>query len=242
MSWYEQWFDTDEYELVYRNRDESEASQLIDLIEEITEPEPGSSLLDVGCGRGRHAVDFATRGYKVTGLDLSKRSLEAARERATAAGVDVRFIHGDMRDPIPAAFDRVINLFTAFGYFESQAEHQRALDAMAGSVDRDGWFVQDFLNADYVKSNLVAADVRTVGEWEVRQSRRIEESRIRKHIEFRQGEASHSFEESVALLDRSDLEALHVAAGLEVVEVVGDYDGGPAGPHAPRVILFARRA
>ena len=243
MSWYEQWFDTDEYELVYQNRDEGEARQLIDLIEEVTGPKPGSSVLDIGCGRGRHAVDFANRGYRVTGLDLSKRSLEAARERAKTAGVDVQFIHGDMRDPVPAAFDRVVNLFTAFGYFESRAEHQRALDAMAGSVGRDGWFVQDFLNADYVRSNLVAADVRTVGEWEVRQSRRIEEGRIRKRIEFsRPGEASHSFEESVALLDRSDLETLHVAAGLEVMTVVGDSDGGPAGPDAPRVILFSRRA
>ncbi|MFT4605301.1 MAG: SAM-dependent methyltransferase [Rhodothermales bacterium] len=242
MSWYEQWFDTDEYELVYQNRDEGEARQLIDLIEKVTEPRPGSSVLDIGCGRGRHAVDFASRGYRVTGLDLSKRSLEAAQARADAADEDVRFIHGDMRDPVPEAFDRVVNLFTAFGYFESHAEHQRALDAMAGSVGRGGWFVQDFLNADYVRSNLVAADVRTVGEWEVRQSRRIEEGRIRKRIELRQGETSHTFEESVALLDRKSLESLHAAAGLKVAQVVGDYDGGPAGPHAPRVILFARRA
>lgn len=242
MSWYEQWFDTDEYELVYQNRDEGEARQLINLIEEVTEPAPGSSVLDIGCGRGRHSVDFASRGYQVTGLDLSKRSLEAARARAAHAGVDVRFVHGDMRDPIPQAFDRVVNLFTAFGYFESEAEHQRALDAMAGSVDRGGWFVQDFLNADYVVSNLVAADVRTVGEWEIRQSRRVKEGRIRKRIEFRQGETSHSFEESVALLDRDEMEGLHRAAGLEVVKVLGDYDGGPAGPNAPRLILFSRRA
>lgn len=242
MSWYEQWFDTDEYELVYQNRDEGEARQLIDLIEQVTQPAPGSSLLDVGCGRGRHAVEFASRGYRVTGLDLSKRSLEAARERAKSAEVDVRFLRGDMRDPLPEAFDRVVNLFTAFGYFEAPEEHQRALDAMAGSVDRDGWFVQDFLNAEYVESHLVAADVRTVGEWEVRQSRRIQDGRIRKRIEFRQGDLSHSFEESVALLDRADMEALHVAAGLEVVKVLGDYDGAPAGPEAPRLILFSRRA
>ncbi|NNE70957.1 MAG: class I SAM-dependent methyltransferase [Rhodothermales bacterium] len=241
MAWYEQWFDTDEYDLVYQNRDEGEAALLIDLVESVTRPAAGSSLLDVGCGRGRHAVEFARRGYRVTGLDLSERSLEAAMQRADEAGVDVRWIRQDMRIPVPEAFDRVVNFFTAFGYFEDPAEHQRALNAMAGCVDRGGWFVQDFLNAEYVRANLVAADVRTLGEWEIRQQRRIKDGRIRKRIEFRKGESSHTFEESVALLSREDLEALHLDAGLEIQQVFGDYEGSDPGPDRPRVVLFSRR-
>lgn len=241
MSWYEQWFDTDEYELVYQNRDEGEAIRLIELVERVTQPSEGSSVLDIGCGRGRHAVEFARRGYRVTGLDLSERSLKAAAARSSEAGVDVRWIRQDMRKPVPEAFDRVVNFFTAFGYFEDPLEHQRALDAMAGSVDKSGWLVQDFLNAEHVQRHLVAADVKTIGEWEVRQRRHIQDGRIRKRIEFRRGESSHTFEESVALLSREDLEALHRAAGLEVQEAFGDYDGAAPGPDHPRVILFSRR-
>ena len=59
MAWYEDWFDKDEYELLYQNRDASEAVQLADLVEHIVPITPGSSLLDMGCGRGRHAIEFA---------------------------------------------------------------------------------------------------------------------------------------------------------------------------------------
>ncbi|MBO6573787.1 MAG: class I SAM-dependent methyltransferase [Rhodothermales bacterium] len=242
MAWYEQWFDTDEYELLYQNRNEDEARRLVSLIIDRTGVEAGSRVLDVGCGRGRHAVEFARRGFEVTGLDLSERSLEKAEQRAQEAGVQVRFLRGDMRKPVPEAFDLVVNLFTAFGYFEDDREHQAAIDAMAGSLDRDGWLVQDFLNAEYVRSHLVAADVRTVGQWEVRQSRRIQDGRIRKRIQFQTEEGSHAFEESVALLGRSDFERLYDAAGLEVVDVLGNYDGDPFAPGLPRLIHLAQRA
>ena len=240
MAWYEQWFDTDEYELVYQDRDEQEAAELVDLITEVTGLDAGR-VLDVGCGRGRHAVEFADRGFDVTGLDLSEASLEAASHRAETHGVSLRLIRGDMRDPLPEAFDLVVNLFTAFGYFEVSAEHQRAVDAMAGSLDRDGWLVQDFLNADYVRARLVAADVKTVDGVEIRQSRRIEDGRIRKRIEFRRGRSSHAFEESVALLERSDFERMYEKAGLAIEEVLGGYDGRPFESTSPRLILFSRR-
>ena len=242
MAWYEQWFDTDEYELVYQDRDETEAETLVDLILEVTGVPEGSRILDVGCGRGRHAVEFALRGFDVTGLDLSAPSLEDARLRADRAGVELRLIEGDMRDPVPEAFDLVVNLFTAFGYFEAEEDHRRASAAMAGSVDREGWLVQDFLNAPQIRSSLVAADVRTARGWEIRQTRRIRDDRILKRIEFRRDGSSRSFEESVALLELDDFERLYKDAGMEIVDLRGGYDGRPYTPAAPRLITFARRA
>ncbi|MFT5514620.1 MAG: SAM-dependent methyltransferase [Rhodothermales bacterium] len=241
MSWYEQWFDADEYDLVYQDRDENEARSLIDLIEAKTSPGPGSTVLDIGCGRGRHAVDFAVRGHVVTGLDLSPRSLEAAQERAAEADVEVSFVRGDMRTAIGGQFDLVVNLFTAFGYFEDDSGHQQAVDAMAASMTPDAWLVQDFLNPAFLRDSLVSSDVRHVGDSEIRQARRIENGRIRKRIEFLKGRSTHSFEESVALLELADFERFYAAAGLQLESVVGDYAGGPHGPSSPRTILFSRR-
>ena len=64
------------------------------LIEELDLP-PGGSVLDVGCGTGRHSVELARRGYAVTGLDLSKEMLARAKAAADAAGVHVQWIQSD---------------------------------------------------------------------------------------------------------------------------------------------------
>jgi SAM-dependent methyltransferase len=59
---------------------------------------PGSTIIDVACGTGRHSIEFAKRGYRVTGLDLSEGMLQVARDNAKAAGVDVRWIQADATD------------------------------------------------------------------------------------------------------------------------------------------------
>lgn len=242
MAWYEQWFDRDEYELVYRERDESEAERVIDLILEHVPLSAGSRILDVGCGRGRHSVEFARRGFDVTGLDLSERSLEAARRRAGNEGVDIRFVQGDMRDPVETgAFDLVVNLFTAFGYFEKAAEHQRAVDAMAAALKPGGVLVQDFLNAKFVRENLVDRDARRVDGAEIVQERWISENRINKEITLKQDSSTHSFIESVALLEQDDFRRMYERAGLALEAVLGDYDGHVFAPSSPRLILFSRR-
>ena len=98
-------------------RTEREVAGVLDLLQ----PTPGAAVLDLACGQGRIAVPLAQRGYRVTGLDLSEQLLGVAREAADAAGVTVDWHRADMRD-IPAEwadrFDYIINIFTAFGYFE----------------------------------------------------------------------------------------------------------------------------
>src|SRR5207237_4588127 len=90
----------------------------IDQLEALLQARPPLRVLDLPCGQGRHAIELARRGYEVTGMDLSPFLIELARERARAAGVRVRWLTGDMRQPIPdAKFDLILNLFTSFGYF-----------------------------------------------------------------------------------------------------------------------------
>lgn len=78
-------------ENVFTKNTRFEVEFLIDLFELL----PGSHVLDMGCGTGRHAIEFARRGYKVTGVDLSEGMLAEATKNAAAAGVLVDFIHGD---------------------------------------------------------------------------------------------------------------------------------------------------
>ncbi len=244
MSWYEDWFNRDEYELVYHRRDEREAEQVVDLIERLVKPAPGSEILDVGCGRGRHARVLARRGYRVTGIDVAERALQVARQRAAAEGLHhVRFLRHDMRQPLcRACFDGVVNLFTAFGFFEEEADHQRALQAMATALRPGGWLVQDFLNADYVRHHLVPRDRFQLDGIEVIQERWIENGRVNKRIRFRQDGKEQVFYESVRLLRLEDFQALYRAVGLTLQATLGDYTGQPFSPESPRLILYARKA
>lgn len=243
MTWYEEWFDRDEYELVYQDRDTAEAEQLIDLIEAVARPQRGAQILDVGCGRGRHARSLARRGYAVTGVDLAPRAIEQARARAAAEGLAVHFGVADMRMPVcNGCFDGVVNLFTAFGYFDDEADHQRAAGAMAHALRPGGWLVQDFLNATALPARLVPEDTRRVGEALVTQRRRIEAGRVHKTIEIRRGEAVQTFRESVRLLTLDDFRRLYAQAGLRLEATFGDYGGAPHTDDAPRLILYARAA
>src|SRR3981081_2464520 len=80
----------------------------VDQIEALLQLHPPRRILDLPCGQGRHAIEFARRGYDVTGVDLSEYMLGVARERADMAGVRVRWLTGDMREALPGQrFDLV---------------------------------------------------------------------------------------------------------------------------------------
>jgi SAM-dependent methyltransferase len=90
-----------------------------ELVWRLLELEPGMEVLDLACGHGRIANRLAERGARVTGLDATPLFLERARADAAARGVEVEYVEGDMRRlPWPERFDRTVNWFTAFGYFD----------------------------------------------------------------------------------------------------------------------------
>lgn len=243
MAWYEDWFGSDAYELVYSNRDEDEAENLIDLIVDATAPEPGASILDVGCGRGRHARALARRGYRVTGIDLSATALDEARTKAEAEGLDIRFEQADMREPYCAAcMDGAVNLFTTFGYFEEDADNQQALTAIATALRPGGWFVQDFLNVPHTIETLVPDDTRQEDGTTIRQHRWIEDGRINKEITLGQNGHQTTYRESVRLFTYYDFVHMYEQTGLTIERAFGTYEGDLYTPDSPRLILYARKA
>jgi len=142
-------------------------------------------VLDVGCGAGRHARALAAAGARPVGLDLSGALLRRAR----AAGVPL--VRADMRQlPIrPRSMDLVVNLFTSFGYFESDEDHARVLRGIADTLAGGGWFALDFLNADTVRDGLVPEEVQELGVGQVRITRALDDGgrRVVKTIQVPDG-------------------------------------------------------
>jgi SAM-dependent methyltransferase len=110
--------------------------------------EAPARVLDVGCGRGRHALMFAQRGFEVVGLDIDAAALEVAA-RAAADGGNPEFRCLDIRElPFTDEFDLVVNLHTSFGYFATEEEHQQALVALARALRPGGFLVLETINRD----------------------------------------------------------------------------------------------
>ena len=109
--WYDGFFEREWLDVIALATPDERTQQQVDFILERLALAPGASVLDLACGHGRITLELARRGFRATGLDLSARSLELARAAAKGEGLDVEWIHADMRElPAGARFDAVINV------------------------------------------------------------------------------------------------------------------------------------
>src|SRR4051812_21546359 len=95
-AWFKKWFDSSFYHQLYANRDENEAAQFIDALIAQLMPLAGSSILDLGCGNGRHSRRLADKGFDVTGIDLASSSISFAKRFSRER---LHFYKHDMRKP-----------------------------------------------------------------------------------------------------------------------------------------------
>src|SRR5437868_11674828 len=157
--WYKEWFDSPFYHRLYFERDELEAKEFISKLIHVLEPLPGSRMLDVACGRGRHSRILADMQFDVTGTDLSFRSIEFAKQlqnQSLKQQNNLNFYQHDMRLPFWINyFDYAFNFFTSFGYFATRREHDNSIRTIAESLKPNGIFVIDYLNAHYAEDHLV---------------------------------------------------------------------------------------
>ena len=238
--WFREWFGS-EYLALYPHRDRAEGRRAVKLLRDVTGLGPGTRVLDVGCGPGRHLAEMHRIGYRATGLDLSPSMLEATR----AAVPDCGLVRADMRRlPFRAAsFDVVTSYFTSFGYFERAEDDRGALLEARRLLRAGGWYLLDFLNAAEVVAHLKTEDRRTVSGMRVVQERRLADGGriIEKRIRIvAAGEApAREFVERVRLYRPEDLNAMLTGAGLTPGPTFGGYDRSPFSPASPRYIVFA---
>lgn len=235
MDWFEEWFDSPLYEKLYANRDEEEAAQLIALLEETLSLKKCSKILDLGCGRGRHSINLTEKGYQVTGIDLSEQAISTAREKARALGMDeIQFKVRDMRDPLPETFDAVVNLFTTFGYFESDTENARVFDSVRQMLVPGGIFVLDYLNATRVRNAIRPSEEGSFHGIQYTIKRYIRDNAVFKEIKFSGDkiDGAREYAERVKLYTRSWFEREMGKRDLAIDYIYGDYEGSDFDPES----------
>ena len=239
--WFETWFDTKYYHLLYRNRNEIEARQFIDALLRFLTPAPDSQFIDVACGKGRHSKYLNNLGYKVTGIDLSENSINEARLNSSD-DEGIQFHQQDIREPFPEKdLDFAVNLFTSFGYFDTEEEHQMALNNMYNSLKPGGKMVIDYMNASEVLFSLKKEEHREVDGVHFKIRRYIENGSIIKEIKVTDKSKEYLFEERVKAFSKTDLESLIVNSSFKICATFGSYNLEPHTEQSSRILIIAEK-
>jgi SAM-dependent methyltransferase len=214
----------------------------IDQLEALLSLRPPLRILDLPCGQGRHAIELARRSYDVTGVDLSPFLLKVAEERAKAAGVRVRWLSGDMRQPIAAeGFDVVLNLFTSLGYFADEMDDRRVVAAAATMLLPGGRFVLEVINGERLMAQFQEREWFTVGQAAVVERRSLDRSTRRMVVErtVTTPKETQVNVHAIRLYMSRDVDAMLREAGFGQVELYGDWSGEPLTPESLRVLAVA---
>ncbi len=223
-NWYASWFDTPYYHILYKDRDYKEAGQFMNSLTSFLDLKQHATILDLACGKGRHAKYLSKLGYEVTGVDLSPSSIAYAKQFESE---NLHFHVHDMCKPFPQRFDAVFNLFTSFGYFETEADNLRTIKAIKEELKPNGHGVIDFLNTVVVEKNLVPKEHKVVDGLDFYISRRIEAGYILKTIRFHHKGVDHEYIERVKALRLSDFRSYFSEAGVTLHHCFGNYNLEP---------------
>lgn len=236
--WFADWFDTSYYHLLYQNRDEMEAERFIQNLMKLLNLPEGSKLLDLACGKGRHAKYLSEFGHDVLGVDLSPNSISQANIWANAR---LRFQTHDMREILEnEQFDVVFNLFTSFGYFDHESENKRVCNSIAEMLKPGAKVLIDFMNASKVIRNLVPSETKELDGVIFQISRNYDGKHIFKHIDLIDNGHESRFMERVQALKLADFQML-LEDKFEIVDTFGSYDLTPFNEeNSDRLILLAQ--
>lgn len=218
-----------------------EISRLIKLVGGL---EPGSEVLDLCCGIGRHSIEFARHGLNVTGVDITKPYLDIAAESAKKEGLDINFVHSDMREFCePSSFDLVANLCTSFGYFDDINDDIKVLRNIRESLKPHGKFVIEILGKE-----VIASTFRKVEELEFDGYKVLATSRILNdwnRLECKRLISKDGIETEITAYHRlysaTELKQHLKDVGFKNIKVYGSFAGAPYDNDARSMIIISEK-
>lgn len=238
-NWFEEWFNSPYYHLLYSNRNEEEAARFIQQISKHLHIPTAAKVLDVACGKGRHSKTLAKLGFEVTGIDLSRNSIAEARQFNCD---NMHFDVWDMRKTYKAnTFDFVFNLFSSFGYFEDERDDYACINAFYEDLKPGGTLVLDYINTECVVKNMKPREIIQRGEIQFHISKKLEAGFIKKNIAFLDGSESYIFEEQLKVINKYRFSSMLEDCGFAVQDIFGDYDLNPFNPSTSMRLIFVAK-
>lgn len=205
----------------------------------------GRTVLDLCCGPGRHSVEFARRGYRVTGVDRSPFLLNHARARSAEAGVSVEWVSNDMRRfRRRAKYDLACNIFTSFGYFETEEEDLTVLRNVHHSLTAHGVFLMELIGKERLARSWQSSICTEFPDGTLLLQRpKVRDNWFRIENEWtliKQGR-TQTFRFGHFIYSGRELRDRLLTAGFREAHLFGDLEGAPYTLDSPRLIAVARK-
>jgi SAM-dependent methyltransferase len=208
---------------------------------------PGSSILDLCCGHGRHTIPLAKRGYQVTGQDLSEVLLRQAQAEAETQGVRIRWIPSDMRNiAFENEFDAVINLYSSFGYLENEDEDRKVLQQVQQALKPGGLFLLETIHREALLRYYTPHEIRRLADGLIVLEERnfdLLNSRSNAQLTLLHADGRRTaYRHSVRVYTLTELVQMLADAELYVQGYYGGLDGRELSLTSLRQILLSRKA
>ena len=246
-----EWFDDDIFwrsHMLFLFRDSvlEAAPEQVDRILEKTGLTGCEEVLDLCCGPGRHSLELASRGYRVTGVDRTAHYLDHLSRTATEMGLSIELVQSDMREFVrESSFDLVLSLYTSFGYFRDIEDDLRVARNVYASLREGGCFLLELMGKE-----ILARIYQEKGWIEEDGIYRLEERTVtedwswmvNRWILIAPGEEPREFIVEHRLYSAAELTGLLRKAGFADLEVFGSLDWGSYDQNASRLVVLARKS
>lgn len=238
--WFSEWFNSPYYHILYQNRDEKEAEYFLQNVVHKLQFAPEHRIIDLACGKGRHAIYLNSMGFDVTGVDLACQSIDTASKytnsRLRFEVQDLRCLHAEQ------PYDFALNLFTSFGYFQSLEEDELVVKNIYSILKPKGRLLIDFMNSECVLQNLVERESKTINNIQFHISKWVENGFIHKKIEVTDANCQFEFTEKVQALMLPDFQNILGKLNFTIIDTFGNYalDSFKAGS-SERLIIVAQK-
>lgn len=238
--WFETFFEGPAVEFWIRCMPPAATLADVDFLQNALEAAPGARLLDVPCGNGRHSIEFARRGYRMTGVDLSREFLEAARK---TDGVDWRL--GDMRrlELEADSFDGAFCFGNSFCYLDHD-NAEAFLQALARAIKREGRVaIQTGTVAEAILPSLLQKRWHGTGDILVLSECKYAAAASRMDIEytFVRGDSIETRASASYVFTAAELGRMFETAGFEVTALFGSVVGEPFQLGSRELVMVSRR-
>jgi SAM-dependent methyltransferase len=225
IEWFGEWFGSPYYHILYKHRDSDEAKLLLDNLIRYLDILPEDQILDLACGRGRHAIYLNQKGLNVTGIDISKDNIEEAQQFQNDR---LHFYVHDMRKVYKTNFfNYIFNFFTSFGYFDTISENECVVKSATEGLVPGGKLLIDFLNPYTVIHHLAPEEIKQIDGICFHINKKLDNGIIIKDIKFVDNGRTFHFYEKVKAIRRVEFLDYFRNAGLRVLNIFGDYNLKP---------------